>query len=144
MPSLKRIRARTDDIKVTWGEEDIAIRWKPGLLTDSFYESLARIHDEARSAGMAGTPIFGTMRGKLAELIDWWDLTQDEGPEGPDNPMVPITAGELAELPEGLLLRITEEILAEGQGGEASRRSGSGGPAGAPSDTSQDGPHSFS
>lgn len=143
MPSLKKIRAKTDDIKVSWGEETVALRWRPGLLTDSFYESLARIHDEARAAGMAGTPIFATMRGKLAELIEWWDLTEEEGPEGPGNPMVAITAEGLAELPEGLLLRITEEILAEGQGGEASGRSGSGGRAGAPSDTSHDGPHSF-
>jgi hypothetical protein len=145
VPSLKKMRSRTDDIKVEWGEETTVVTWRPGLLTDNFLQRLAAVYDEAISTTGGSARAMGRVRAHLAELIAGWDLTQDEGPMDPKtNPMVPINEESLGEIPEGLLLRITKEILEEAQGGEASGSSGDGGPAGAPSDTSHDGPHSFS
>lgn len=141
MPSLKKMRQRTDDIKVRWGEEDVIVRWRPGMLTDAFVEELAGIYDDAIAGGVRKA--MPKVRTKLAELLAWWDLTEEEGPEGPGNPMVPLTDEGLACIPEGLLLAITKEVLEESQGGEASGRTGDGGLAGAPSATSPDGPHSF-
>lgn len=143
MPSLKRMRARTDDIKVSWGDEVVTVTWRPGLLTDRFLQRLAAVYDDALAGGIKQAAAMGKVREHLAELIASWDLTEEDGPLGPDNPMVPITADGLADIPEGLLLRITNEILEEAKEGEASGRSGDGGPAAGPSDTSQAGRHSF-
>lgn len=141
MPSLRKMRERTEDIKVEWGDETVTVTWRPGLLTDRYLQSLAGVYEEAQSGRISHA--MSQVRSRLAELIGSWDLTEDEGPMGPDNPMVPINADTLADIPEGLLLRITGRIIEEAQGGEASARSSSGGPVGAQSDTSRDGPHSF-
>jgi hypothetical protein len=135
------MRSRTDDIKVTWGDETVTVSWRPGMLTDRFMERLAHVYDEARSGNIADA--MPKVRGHLAELIASWDLTEEDGPVGPDNPMVPIDADSLADIPEGLLLRITNEILEEGQGGEVSGRSGSGASRAGPPDISPAGRHSF-
>jgi hypothetical protein len=141
MASLKRMRARTDDIKVEWGDEAVIVTWRPGMLTDRFMERLAGVYEEAQTGRIVEA--MPKVRGHLAELIASWDLTYEDGPMGPDNPMVPINSDSLADIPEGLLLRITGKILDEAQEGEVSGRSGSGGQAVAPSAISPPGSHSF-
>jgi hypothetical protein len=141
MPSLRKMRQRTDDIKVTWGEETVTVSWRPGMLTDRYLEALAGVYEEAQTGRIVEA--MPKVRERLAELIAGWDLTEEEGPMGPDNPMVPITSDSLGNIPEGLLLRITKEIMDEAQEGEVSGRSDSGGPAVAPSAISPPGSHSF-
>lgn len=141
MPSLKRMRQRTDDIKVEWGDETVTVSWRPGMLTDRFMEELTRLYEEARGGRVSES--MPRVRGKLADLIAAWDLTEEEGPPGPDNPPIAINADTLADIPEGLLIKITGRILEEAQGGEASGNTGGGGNLVALSDTSRDGPHSF-
>lgn len=141
MPSLKKMRQRTDTIKVSWGDEDVTIEWRPGMLTDRYMEELAGVYDDARTGSVKEA--MPRVRGKLAELMASWDLTQDEGPISDSNPPIPIDADSLADIPEGLLLRITREILDEAREGEVSGSTGGGGNlVGLPA-TAHDGPHSF-
>jgi hypothetical protein len=141
VPSLNKMRSRTDMVKVEWGDETVTVTWRPGMLTDRFMERLAGVYDDARTGRVAEA--MPKVRGHLATLMAEWDLTENEGPIGPDNPMVPINADSLADIPEGLLLRITGKLLDEAREGEASAPTGSGGNPGALLDTAHDGPHSF-
>jgi hypothetical protein len=143
MPSLKGMRARTDQIKVPWGGEDTLVVWRPGLLTMAFYEELSDLNDLWREGKVKSSATFDRLWKMLAELIDQWDLTEEEGPISPTNPMVPITAAVFKTLPDGFTMELLDKIMEEGAGGKARQISDSGGRPGERRETSLGGQHSF-
>jgi len=143
VPSLKKMRARTDQFKVAYAEEDTTVTWLPGLLTMRFEERLQDLYDEWRSGQGRASAALRELREQLAKLIVEWDLTEDEGPVSESNPMVPITAEKLADLPEGFTGSLVDRLMEEAAGGKARQPSGGGGPAGGQLAKPQSGPHSF-
>ncbi len=140
MPSLKRMRNKVDQTKVTWGDETLVVSWRPGMLTMGFYEDLAKLGDMARGQGATAEVAFLTLRKRLASFLVEWDLTEDDEP---GSPMIELNEASMKELPDGLVMAVLNKVLEEGQGGEASRDSAFGGGQAETSATSQPGQHSF-
>lgn len=67
MPTLSQVAARTKSLVVEWGSTPIKVEYKPGKLTGNL---IAEVENNA------DVETIGTV---LIDLIDTWDLTEDDG-----------------------------------------------------------------
>lgn len=67
MPTLSQVSARTKSLTVEWGSTPIKIEYKPGKLTGNLVAEVEQNAD---------VETIGTV---LIDLIDTWDLTEDDG-----------------------------------------------------------------
>lgn len=106
--SLAKIAANTATVKFLWGEDDVNIVYRPGLVTEKIFTTLNHLNEDGATdeEALAG---FGSLNDILARLIVSWDVYED----AEQSVMFPIVASRLAELPIMFRGRIIKEIVSD-------------------------------
>lgn len=102
--SLQKMASNTASIKVLVGEDTANITYYPARVTEKI---LFMPFDDSSQSAMAAS--FDSFNGDLANLIQSWDVYEDEA----QTQLFPIDASRFAELPLEFRLKIYQVIVSD-------------------------------
>lgn len=98
MVALKKMMNRTKTIPVDWDGETVDVSYFPHRVTPELLEKVSE------AAEKDNLDVLGVM---LEPVLDWWDITEDEG-EG--SPRLPTDADTIRNIPMSFLNRLQDAI----------------------------------
>lgn len=103
MPTLHELTSGTSTVNFSFGSIPVRVTYYPGRVTEEFMGQVLALNTMDEHTF---TATFKTFNATLCELIESWDITENDG-----KTMFPLDPERVVKLPLPLRMRISSEIM---------------------------------